>query len=130
MPYQAVREATEQLKSLPFAIGEREEVGRKIDHTVTLELAPRAVASNAPEEEKGKHTMRFLFGRYNGMYETGHFPIQLNTHKDLSVVQERDKNGDTNNVIRFSPDQPLNIAGKEVREVALVTPVNRPEWRR
>lgn len=122
LPDDALQQATDQLKGLPFAVGNKDFIGTpgmRNKHDVVVRVGDR---DNAPEDEKGKHTMYFRFGETAGQYG-----LHLRTHKDLTMEQRRDQDGKISNIVRFSPDQPLKVAGKEVREVALVMPVEPPK---
>lgn len=125
LPDEALEQAKEQLEALPFAVGNKDFIGTpgmRNKHDVVVRIGPRAVAYNAPEDEKNKHILYFRFGE-----KTGQFGLHLATHKGLTVVQDRDKDEQTSNIVSFSPEQPLHIAGKEVREVRLVMPIEPPK---
>lgn len=125
LPDEALEQATEQLRALPFAVGNKNFIGTpgmRDKHDVVVRIGPRSVAYNAPEDEKGKSTLYFRFGERAGQYG-----LHLATNKDLTIVQNRDPdNGQMRNIVSFSPDKPLNIAGREIREIELVMPVEAP----
>jgi len=123
LPVEALNQAREQLQSLPFSIGNKNTLGyRKPRHDAVVSLQPRIDTSDTPEDEKGKYTLNFRFGE-----KAGQHGVSLSTHKDLRIRQHRSPDGLITNTVGFSPDQPLNIAGKEVREVTLIMPIEQPK---
>ncbi len=124
LPDATLEQIREDLEGLPFSLGNKDSKGtsvRKNSHPVAIDVYPRKVPDNAPDGEKGKYTLIFNF--VGGAWRDG---LHLNTHNNLKITQERGREGIVSSVVSFSPDQPLHVAGKEIRKVALVSTVQPP----
>ncbi len=117
LPSEALNEATEQIASLPFRFGSTEHIGtlQRPVHDADVTLSSRGVAYDAPESEKAKQRLAFIFGPNSGV-------LSLDTHNNLSVGQGPSGENKDATIVRFAPESPLKIAGREIGEVTLVIP--------
>lgn len=117
-------ELQKALGQLPFRIGLEEHIGTmsRPTHEIAVAFRERVLEYNAETTEREKLSLRLEFSA-----KTSEHPLRLQTHKNLSVNSSTDDQGGSKNFIRFTPEEPLTIAGRKIGEVVLVMPTHSPE---